>query len=301
MTVPFNPSTPWLYGLTQPTTPTYVAPQYYGPTYGWSAPSYTPPYTGYLPQGGNYSSQVPAGGGAPNWWQRTIDAMRREQQRRANAAEARQQAAIQNYQQEIDQQAKDAAERAAYQARMTANNYVYGQVPYSNYDIDARTRDYYNYNTVNLPPYTGSPFGGSTTHYRPPTNPTYVPPNWVAPSGYPGGYHQTQPFEAPSAAVSNAQSAWDAGSQLWGAPPNQILDIRGQPRTYPGTMPMPGYVTTGRPPALTPPTDYGGYGGGYGGYGGYGGGYGGGGGYKAPKPGVNEWMYGIVNWRVSGL
>jgi uncharacterized membrane protein YgcG len=207
---------------------------------------------------------VPVNTGAPTWWQRQIQAMQQQELRERQMAQSSRAMGS-----TVAAQPTPAKANNPYGATYPNGYYPY-QPPAPG--VNPRAGGGYVLTPAQRQAMYGNiDVGGNTQAQQPsPWNPiptAYGPP---APA---------------SAAVPNGQ-----GTPYW------MQAMYGQ-----------GYQYVPKPESLEA-SDYSGYGGGYGGYGGGygggGGGYGGGGGgYKstAPVANVDRWLYGLVNWRVSGL
>jgi hypothetical protein len=260
-------------------SPNYRPPEQQNP-YGSYWGQYIPPQSQRSMQQQPQMQAPPAG--APNWWKQLQQNIQRvEEMRRAAAINRRN---FRYAEQEAAQ--RDAAAAAQQQQNRYAATYPNGYSLYAGYPASAT-----NPRVAGPTPYT--------------SNLQSIP-----------SYIQAQ---------QRAQMAWDAATRLWGKPPNQVQSsapwvptpdqygygyydpgtgsiFGGNPRAeynlsailpWPGSGGLANYA--GAPPGYF--QDSGG-----GGYGGYSGGYGypsSGGGYAAPAPGIDMWLYGLVNWRVG--
>jgi len=259
--------------------------------------NYTPPPTPtpgenymnqYFPQQPQYSYRPPAQTGAPSWFQSVIN--------RARAAYAQ----PWNNPPPLQAAQQRQAQIRAIAARQVARYGFPGSGPVPSaagniayYEEKNRVPLLYN-NSMVAPTFVGptyqSPFtippGGTSPVYQPLPASTYFPQyqsGYQAPPA--SGYPIPNPYVPPSPASAAVPSG--QGTPYW------VQAMYGQGYNY---VPVP----EAEQPAEQPYGDYGGYGG----YGGYSYPTYTGGGWKAPKtpaPGVDRWLYGIVNWRVTGL
>ncbi len=269
MTVPYNP---------------YQDP---GTAYGGYNP--TNPYTYVPPQASPYAQQQANAGappsGAPNWWQELQRQAREAAQRAWNASHPGM-GVPQNVQNQVAPSVQGYGVPAPVLYNMAPNNPAptFNAPQYqSPFGAEAPGSATPNYTGVPVgtynPTYQGGGYydpgtGTRYTGYAPPnptspTNPAFTNPYKPTPDQYGYGYY-------------------DPGTgSIFGGNPRATYYNSGQG----GGGGNPNYASA--PPGyFNQPSGGGGYGGGYG-YPSYGGGY------AAPKPNVNGWLYGIVNWRIG--